>query len=57
MVKKKKYIYIYIYIMIMIMIDEEKNSPQYHSKKHPNTRGPHLHMVTPLQIMKLTLIH
>ena len=27
----------------------KKNSPQYHSQKHPNTRGPHPHTVTPLQ--------
>ena len=33
----------------------KKNSPQYHSQKHPNTRGPHPHTVTPLQIMKFTL--
>ena len=33
----------------------KKNSPQYHSKKHPNTRGSHPHTVTPLQIMKFTL--
>jgi hypothetical protein len=26
----------------------KKNSPQYHSQKHPNTRGPHPHIVTPL---------
>ena len=30
----------------------KKNSLQYHSQKHPNTRGPHT--VTPLQIMKFT---
>jgi hypothetical protein len=33
----------------------KKNLPQYHSKKHPNMRGPHPHTVTPLQIMKFTL--
>ena len=33
----------------------KKNSPQYHFQKHPNTRGPQLHMVIPLQIMKFTL--
>jgi hypothetical protein len=33
----------------------KKNSPQYHSQKHPNTRGPQPHTVTPLQIMKFTL--
>ena len=33
----------------------KKNSPQYHSQKHPNMRGSHPHTVTPLQIMKFTL--
>jgi hypothetical protein len=28
----------------------KKNSPQYYSKKHPTTRGPHLHTIANSEI-------
>jgi hypothetical protein len=32
------------------MIDEKKNSPQYHSKKHPTMRVPHPHTIANSEI-------